>query len=136
MTSTKPDTPTNPQAISKWSWTRWADKLHRWFMGKMDIVGDPELGLCAIDAQLLELIFLGLALPGEVGEMCNDIKKMWRDGRTPELEAKLRKEVSDVKIYLYHIEQWLGGDADQDCADKLAELMVRWPHIAKAIGYE
>lgn len=40
------------------------------------------------------------ALAGEVGEFANIIKKIRRDGPTPELRAALKKEAADVFAYL------------------------------------
>ena len=131
----------NPKVVSKWSWPMWADKIHAWFMYNMGIWGyhsskkERQGTGVFVNSDLLELIFLAVALPGEVGEMCNDVKKIWRDGRTPELVAKLSKEVADVRIYLHHIEAWLEADPNEICASKLRELMERWPHIAEGIGY-
>lgn len=42
--------------------------------------------------------FLTLALAGEVGELCNLIKKNWRDGT--DVKAEIRDEIAD--IYVYH----------------------------------
>lgn len=41
----------------------------------------------------------GNALAGEVGELCNVIKKIDRDGVTPELMLALKHELGDVVAY-------------------------------------
>ncbi len=46
-------------------------------------------------------LFLGVALAGEVGETCNDIKKYQRgDFDFVELAGRLRDELPDILIYL------------------------------------
>jgi NTP pyrophosphatase (non-canonical NTP hydrolase) len=42
--------------------------------------------------------FLALALAGEVGELCNMIKKRWRDGA--DLTDECRDEIADIRVYL------------------------------------
>jgi len=42
--------------------------------------------------------FLALALAGEVGELCNMIKKRWRDN--VDLSADIREEIADIRVYL------------------------------------
>lgn len=42
--------------------------------------------------------FLALALAGEVGELCNMIKKRWRDG--VDLTEEIREELADIRVYL------------------------------------
>ena len=42
--------------------------------------------------------FLALALAGEVGELCNMIKKRWRDGAN--LAEECRDEIADIRVYL------------------------------------
>lgn len=42
--------------------------------------------------------FLALALAGEVGELCNMIKKRWRDDA--DLSEECRDEIADIRVYL------------------------------------
>ena len=42
--------------------------------------------------------FLALALAGEVGELCNLIKKRWRDN--VDLTEECRDEIADCRVYL------------------------------------
>src|SRR4051794_33939646 len=42
--------------------------------------------------------FLALALAGEVGEVCNMVKKRWRDGA--DLTEEIRDEIADSRMYL------------------------------------
>lgn len=44
--------------------------------------------------------FTANALAGEVGELCNVVKKIWRDGESPELWRHYDEEIVDVVIYL------------------------------------
>ena len=56
--------------------------------------------------------FMALALCGEAGELGNIVKKILRDGPTPELWAKLDEEAVDVLIYF--IEFLLVSDTNLD----------------------
>lgn len=47
------------------------------------------------------LMYVGLGVGGEGGEVCDVIKKAYRDGELD--EAKLRKEIGDVIWYLARI---------------------------------
>src|SRR5690606_18846735 len=49
---------------------------------------------------LSNLIYNALCLAGEGGEVANVVKKMWRDGDSPELREKLEEEIVDVVIYV------------------------------------
>lgn len=40
------------------------------------------------------------AIAGEVGELCNECKKEWRDGASFELDGKIQDEFADVFIYM------------------------------------
>lgn len=95
-------------------------RIHAWFMKKMGL----EIGTT------LERVFLGLALCGEAGELANKIKKLWRDGETPELLEEIRKEIADVRGYTEHLAASFGeSSSDQLTADKTNELIERWPWI-------
>lgn len=50
-----------------------------------------------------EYLFLSGAFGGEAGELQNEIKKVARDGMTPERLKKISDEVGDVLAYLVHI---------------------------------
>ena len=74
--------------------------------------------------------FLTLALAGEVGELCNLIKKQWRGDMSthsrPFLDG-LNEELADVRIYLELLAQMYGVDLDLACEAKLPVLHKRWP---------
>ena len=56
-----------------------------------------------IQSKREEVLFLGCAYQGEAGELGNVLKKIARDGETPELMEKLGSEVADNYLYLHHI---------------------------------
>lgn len=58
------------------------------------------VGEVVVRRTISNLGFVGLALGGEVGELQNIIKKMWRDGESEKLWAAFDEEVVDVIIYL------------------------------------
>jgi hypothetical protein len=52
--------------------------------------------------------FFELALAGEIGEVCNVMKKLERDGANMTLITKLAEELADVRIYLFHLVRSIG----------------------------
>lgn len=59
----------------------------------------------------VEVLYLAVALSGEVGEVCNNIKKWYRDGWSMnEIRNELAKELPDILIYLV----MLAGSLDID----------------------
>jgi NTP pyrophosphatase (non-canonical NTP hydrolase) len=46
-----------------------------------------------------ELMYCGLGISSEAGEMANYIKKLYRDGDTPELRQLIRDELGDILWY-------------------------------------
>ena len=46
-----------------------------------------------------ELMYCALGLASEAGEMANYVKKLYRDGDSPELREKIRAELGDVLWY-------------------------------------
>ena len=58
--------------------------------------------------------FLALALAGEVGEVCNKVKKYMRgDFDFEELQAQLDSELPDILIYLVMLSDNLGIDLEE-----------------------
>lgn len=97
---------------------RLSQQLHFRAMNKMDI----PIG------SLQEKVFLALAFAGEAGELANKVKKLWRDGETPELIQDIRNEIADNLIYLDHILQAFQATKAGVVVDKLDELYnVRMP---------
>jgi NTP pyrophosphatase (non-canonical NTP hydrolase) len=70
--------------------------------------------------------FLALALAGEVGELCNMIKKRWRDGA--DMKDECRDEIADIRVYLellakcFNIE---GVKLDQHVEQKLLKVIEK-----------
>src|ERR1700723_887189 len=67
--------------------------------------------------------FLGLALAGETGELCNMIKKRWRDG--VDLTEPIRDEIADIRVYLELIAKCFGIEGeklDQRVEAKLVQV--------------
>ena len=57
--------------------------------------------------------FLALALAGEVGEVCNKVKKYMRgDFEFEDLQAQLDSELPDILIYLVMLADNLGIDLE------------------------
>lgn len=66
------------------------------------------------------------AMAGEVGEVCNVVKKIIRDGDSLELRDQLKEEVVDVMIYIAKILIVGGIDFSEAYDDKHRRLHVRW----------
>jgi NTP pyrophosphatase (non-canonical NTP hydrolase) len=70
--------------------------------------------------------FTMLALVGELGEAANLMKKIIRDGYTPELAASLREEVCDAQIYLAELVGLLDMDMEDEYGRKRAHNAERF----------
>jgi NTP pyrophosphatase (non-canonical NTP hydrolase) len=103
--------------VTPGNWRQFSDRIHTACMEQMEI----EKG------SLTEAVFLGLAQAGESGELANVIKKMWRDGQTPEMHKKMRGEIADILIYLDHLLGAFQLSASQVMVEKIQELTERWP---------
>ena len=101
-------------------------------------MGDtPELSIFELHEQITKGLFppysntderfLALALAGEVGELCNMVKKRWRDGK--DLTDEIRDEIADIRVYLelmakcFDIE---GAKLNRQVADKLRRVAERF----------
>lgn len=112
---------TQKPVVSETSWRGYSNTIHAHFMKQMGLpLGSAE-----------EIGFLGLELAGETGELCNNIKKYWRDGPSEELNAAIQKEVADVEIMFHHIKAFFMLNGDVVASRKVEELFTRWPHIEK-----
>lgn len=67
----------------------------------------------------------GNAMAGECGEACNVIKKIDRDGMTPERLADLAKELADVVTYADLLAARFGIDLGEAIACKFNEVSKR-----------
>lgn len=75
------------------------------------------------ERSLPEFMYCGLGLSGEAGEAANKIKKLKRDGDTPELRNAIMKEVADVLWYaaqLCTVFEYNMGEVAQSNLDNLA----------------
>lgn len=74
----------------------------------------------------------GLALAGETGELCNIIKKRFRDGETAENHRALADEIADVFTYLLLLAHYTGVDLEQAYVRKFNEVSEKrgFPHRA------
>lgn len=55
------------------------------------------------EPRMANVAFLTLALAGEVGELVNIVKKIWRDGEDSELWQKFDEEMVDILIYFVEL---------------------------------
>lgn len=112
-------------------WRRVAKRIHETVAKQWPVYGDEDRR------------FLALALAGEAGEIANLIKKEWRGdftGYNPQLAATdqelfqemLRGELADVRIYLELLAAAYSIDLDAACAEKIPELLRRWPEAREA----
>ena len=108
---------TKKLVVTPANWRQFGDRIHTKACEKMGI----EQG------SLDEAIFLALAAGGEMGELQNVVKKMWRDGQDQELSVAVAKEAADVLIYMDHFLNAFRLQATAIIVAKLQELVDRWP---------
>lgn len=70
------------------------------------------------------LVYPVLGLAGEVGEFCNKLKKVWRDGTELDIVGA-KKELGDCLWYLAEISTLLGLSMEEIAADNIAKLRSR-----------
>lgn len=76
------------------------------------------------------LPFMGLALAGEVGEVCNLLKKVERGTHTlDEIRAELKEEVVDVFTYLLNIAAMLNLDLEEGYETKRTKNGKRFGNV-------
>lgn len=73
----------------------------------------------------------GNAMAGECGEACNVIKKIDRDGMTPERLQALAKELADVVTYADLLAARFGIDLGEAIASKFNEVSKRQDHFLR-----
>jgi NTP pyrophosphatase (non-canonical NTP hydrolase) len=71
------------------------------------------------------IAYCSLGLAGEVGEVCNKIKKIFRDGDSPEKRAAIRDEMGDALWYMAALAYEFGWQLDGIAEDNLNKLAER-----------
>lgn len=72
------------------------------------------------------LLYMSNCLCGEAGEVANVVKKLYRDGVTPDRIEHLHEEIVDVMIYLAELIYVTDMDFDAAWKKKHAALYKRW----------
>ncbi len=67
--------------------------------------------------------YWGCAIAGEVGELCNLIKKLERDNEFD--EEKFKEELADIFIYTVLIARWFGIDLLEAILEKIKIVKAR-----------
>ena len=74
---------------------------------------------------LQELMYLSLGAAGEVGEIANKVKKLYRDCDSAEARTKIQNEIGDVFWYLCRLTDALGAEPGQILMDNYNKLEDR-----------
>lgn len=69
--------------------------------------------------------YWGCAIAGEVGELCNIIKKHERDGISAKIFEDVTEEIADVFIYTVLIARYYNIDFEKSILDKLDKIALR-----------
>lgn len=85
----------------------------------------------AVDGLIRRMEYVGLALAGEVGELCNQIKKTRRlllqGERLEEVDlGELQREVADIFAYLLKLSNLMGWDLEKLYLEKMQENELRF----------
>ena|SRR5215831_456057 len=78
----------------------------------------PEYGQSTMGA----IGYCALGLAGEAGEVANKVKKLLRDGDTPELRMKILDEIGDTLWYAAMLTDELKGDFSLVASANLKKL--------------
>jgi NTP pyrophosphatase (non-canonical NTP hydrolase) len=79
------------------------------------------------------LLYIALALAGEVGELANVVKKLERgDMSYAEALALLKEEAADVLIYLLKLSYQAGIDLEKALLEKQRANAIRFASLEKA----
>jgi len=97
------------------SWKATGAEIHRRYVaGKWELYGQEDAH------------YLALSLAGEVGELCNIIKKMWRDGPQHDQQVEeVHKELADARSFLELLAMAFNCDLDQAVVRKYEEVRMR-----------
>lgn len=83
----------------------------------------------AVTASIPLPVFYALGMAGEVGEVANDVKKLYRDNDdTPRKIIKIGAELADVLTYLLLLADELGIDIEDEYEKKREFNEARWGH--------
>jgi NTP pyrophosphatase (non-canonical NTP hydrolase) len=77
-----------------------------------------------IPDELAGVIYCGLGLAGEAGEVAGKIKKLIRDGDTPEKRRAIVKEIGDCLWYTPRLLEELGKFRMETCAQENIEKLA------------
>ena len=82
-----------------------------------------------VTQQQLVLLLSAVGLPGEVGEVCEIIKKHVFHGHpwTEETRAKLVKELGDVEWYANLLRETIGTTLEEIHSANIVKLAARYP---------
>ena len=90
-----------------------------------DLVKPGEEILASLDPGKAHLLHMLLALPGEVGELVDALKKWLIYGKDLDLE-NLLEEMGDIEFYLEGIRQYFGMSREQALDHNLRKLSRRY----------
>lgn len=111
-----------PLWIAKPAWAEKVWNLHCWLI-------EERNGLHWEAGSAEDRHFVALSLAGEVGELCNLIKKDWRgDPQPPGINRSREQmlEFADIRMLLEVLARICGLDLDSCVEAKLEELKKRW----------
>ena len=109
------------------------DKFEKEFWKKYDFINDlTECGGLVEDIEklftFLRLSYTALGLAGESGELCNAIKKLYRDKNceiSQDDANNLSKELGDTEWYCANMAEELGYSLDNVVEKNIAKLQSR-----------
>lgn len=79
----------------------------------------------ALESGLPGITYTALGLAGEAGEVANTVKKLVRDGDSPELRAKAKAELGDVLWYVARLAAELDVTMSGVAASNMEKLSAR-----------
>lgn len=76
---------------------------------------------------IIGIMYAGLGLAGEAGEVAENIKKSWRNQMrvTENRRVKIKDELGDVLWYVAQLSSELGLSLDEIAKDNLDKLLAR-----------
>lgn len=101
------------------------DKLSEWQLATDKTAAYPD----SFSKELSGIVYCGLGLAGEAGEVADEIKKTIRNDNgiiTPERREKLKLELGDVGWYWLRIMKELGFTVDEVIEANIKKLTKRY----------